>query len=143
MRRFRFRLEGLLRLRRVRERQARRELAQALRAVREAEERCQTARAAVQEAEARVRDAQDAAALRWWGEAVELRRRQLAQAERAHDEASQRASALWARFLQVRQDRKVVEQVRQRRWKVHQREQLRREQALLDELVLLRRGRRG
>lgn len=142
MKRFRFRLEGLLRLRRLRERQARRQLADALRALRQAEARCHLARRAVREAEARVLHAQDARELRGWAEAMERRREELAAAERARAEASRHAEELWARFLQLRRDRKVVEQVRERRWRLHQREQARREQAQLDELALLRRRRR-
>lgn len=142
MKRFRFRLEGLLRLRRLRERQARRQLADALRALRQAEARCQLARRALQEAEGRVLHARDARELRGWGEAMERRREELAAAERARAEASQHADELWARFLQLRRDRKVVEQVRERRWRLHQKEQGRREQAQLDELALVRRRRR-
>jgi len=141
VKRFRFRLEGLLRLRRLRERQARRQLADALRALREAEARRESARQDLWEAEARVVQARDALDLRWWAEALEVRRGKLAAAEAEWQEVSRRCEELWARFLQLRRDRKVVEQVRQRRWQLHRREQERREQAQADELALLRRGR--
>jgi flagellar FliJ protein len=141
VRRFRFRLQGLLRLRRLREREARRELAEALRALRQAEARCEAAQQALQHAEARVVQGRDAQELRWWADAVELCRQQLASAEAARAEAARRVDELWARFLQLRRDRKVVEQVRERRWRLHQREQARREQAQLDELAVLQRGR--
>ncbi|MCS7235348.1 MAG: flagellar FliJ family protein [Armatimonadota bacterium] len=143
MRRFRFRLQGLLRLRRLREREGRRELAEALRSLRQAEARCEAARQALRQAEARVVQGRDAQELRWWADAVEACRQQLARAEAVRAEAARRADELWARFLQLRRDRKVVERVRDRRWKLHQREQARREQAQLDELALLRRGRQG
>ncbi len=143
MKRFRFRLEGLLRLRRLQERQARRQLADALRALRQLETVCQLARRAVREAEGQVLRAQDARELRGWAEAMQRRRQELAAAERARVAASRHAEELWARFLQLRRDRKGVEQVRERRWRLHQREQVRREQAELDELALLRRRKRA
>lgn len=139
MKRFRFRLEGLLRLRRLRERQARRELAEALRALRDAERRCQDAHGNLREAERHLAQAQGAWELRWWAEAVDVRRRQLEAAEASRAEASRLADERWARFLQLRRDRKVVERVRERRWTLHRREQERREQAQLDERALLRR----
>ncbi len=141
MKRFRFPLQGLLRLRRLRERQARRELAEALRALRDAESACEAARLAVEQAERGLRAGQDAARLRWWAEALCHRRQRAAQAERLREELAQRVEVLWARFLQLRRDRKAVEQVRVKRWRLYQRELERREQAQADELVLLRRGR--
>ncbi len=143
MKRFRFPLEGLLRLRRLREQESRRQLAEALKALRHAEAACQAARALVREAEQGLVGSLQASELRGWAEALERRRQQLAGAERLREEAARRAETLWAHFLQLRRDRKAVEQVRQRRWRLYQRELGRREQAQADELVLIRRGRKG
>lgn len=143
MKRFRFPLDGLLRLRRLREQNSRRELAEALRALRDAETTCQAARTLVREAEHRLVEGRHACELRAWAEALERRRQQLADAERLREEVARRTEALWARFLQLRRDRKAVEQVRQRRWRLYQRELGRREQAQADEFALIRRGRKG
>lgn len=143
MKRFRFPLQGLLRLRRLRERQARRELAEVLRALKEAETDCEAARCAVEQAEHQLQAVQDAAQLRWWAEALERRRDWAAEAERLRQELSQQAQVHWARFLQLRRDRQAVEQLRHKRWRLYQREIARRDQAQADELVLIRRGRYG
>jgi flagellar export protein FliJ len=143
VRRFRFPLEGLLRVRRVRERQARRELADALRSLREAEARCEAIRATVREAEAAVVQSQAAAELRAWAEVLDARRRDLHVAEEDRAQRAQRADELWARFLQARRERKAVSQVRSRRWRQYQQELARRQQTEADDLALLRRGRRS
>lgn len=143
MRRFRFPLEGLLRVRRVRERQARRDLADALRSLRESEARCEVVRATVRGAEDAVVRAQTAAELRVWAEVLHARRRALRAAEEDRAQRAQRAEELWARFLQLRRERKAVSQVRSRRWQQYQQELARRQQAEADDLALLRRGRRN
>ncbi len=115
MRRFRFRLEGLRRLRTVRERQARRELADLLRALRNAEEGLQQALVRVRKAEARVREANAAGALRMAAEALERSRAEALAAERSVAALKARVETAWARFLQARTDRRVVDRLRERR----------------------------
>ncbi|MCS7172055.1 MAG: flagellar export protein FliJ [Armatimonadetes bacterium] len=142
MRRFRFRLEGLRRLRMIRERQARRELSDLLRALREAEVRLERARSEVREAEARVREAQDARALRVAAAVLERARLGAVTAEQRMVEWRTQVEAAWARFLQVRTERQVVERLRERRLLQHRREEERREQVQADEAALLRSMRR-
>ncbi len=142
MGRFRFRLEGLRRLRAVRERQARRELLDLLQSLRRAEEELQGARARVWRAEGAVRKAEDAQALRTAALALARARADAAAAERAVADWTAQVEAAWARFLQARTERQVVERLRERRLHQHRREEERRAQAQADEAALLRRMRR-
>ncbi len=143
MRRFRFSLEGLLRVRWVRERQARRELAEALRSLREAEARCEQIRSAVREAEGAALMAERAGDLRVWAELLEARRRAYRAATEHRARQAERAEELWARFLQLRRERKAVSQVRSRRWRQYQQQLARSLQGEADDLALARRGRRS
>jgi flagellar FliJ protein len=138
MRRFRFRLEGLLRVRTVRERQARRELADLLRFLREAEARLEQARVEVREAEARLLEARDARALRSAAAFLDQARLEAVAAEQRVGELKAQVEVAWARFLHARTERRVVERLRERQLQEHRREEERREQTQADEAALLR-----
>ncbi len=132
-----------MRVRRVRERQARQELTEALRSLRQAELTCETLRATLREAERAVVQGQAAAELRAWAEVLHARRCSLQAAEEERAQRAQQVDELWARFLQARKERKVIGQVRNRRWQQYQQELARRDQAEADDLALVRRGRRS
>lgn len=140
MRRFRFRLQGLLRVCVLREREARCSLAHLLRALEEAHHAHQEAQRALKEAEERLRTADRADRLRIASAHLEAARREVLEAQKRRVDLQQRVEAAWARFLQVRRRRQVVERLRDRRLRQHREEEGRREQMQLDDIATTRRS---
>jgi flagellar export protein FliJ len=141
MRRFRFPLQTVLRLRGQLERLSRRTLAAAMASVNEAERRLQFAAHGLSECADHAQGRSPAAPL---ARALEtgLRRNHLrAQNELRAAEAN--AESARADYLQRRQDLRSLERLRERRHEEWQTETNRAEQAELDELARLARAARG
>ena len=138
MRRFRFRLAPLLRLRAQFERSARRELATAMAAVAAVERQIEAARASL-------RDCADQAArgdsVGRFARSLEagLRRHQF-RLERQRVDAERRLDAVRADYAQKARDRRTLERLRDQQRDAHRQALQRAEQAELDELAALARG---
>ncbi len=136
MKRFVFRAQAALDLRRREDEEARRLLGVAQRAVRAAEDRLEAARtaltAAMQHAREAAADPTTAATLPWhrnWikGQQVEIGRRTQALSDRRDEQTAASAHA-----LQTRRRLRSLEKLRERMWQRHQHEERREEQKALD-----------
>ena len=141
MRRFRFRLDGLLRLRSQLERAARRQLAVATADVATVEQRMEAAVRGLQDCEQQARGSGSVAMLaRAMADGLVRHRHRLTNELRGAEARLDRARTDW---LQSRRDHQVIEKLRQRRHQEWRQEQARDEQHELEELAQLRSGSEG
>jgi flagellar FliJ protein len=138
VRRFRFSLQTLLRVRQHREQAARRAVAELAAARASAEGALERARAALHEAETDLRRANDAPTLTAAAAVMGFRRRQANEAARRLRELQEHLAREMARFLLVKKERRVVERLRERRLEMHRIAEAHRAQAQLDEIAVSR-----
>lgn len=144
MRRFRFRLERVLSLRRLRSQLQQQRVAVAQAAVRQAQDELRQAQAAYRQASDGLCQHEAGGMTAALFEHGRLHLGRLADTVAAREgdvKAAQAAlQAALADLSKARQDEKALERLRERRWEEHRHETLRREQIQLDEIGVARLG---